>query len=205
MPDYTKAKISIVKICELFDRKPAINNWDIDDGLKPASIEGDIKFQSVQFSYPTRQEVKVLDDFDLVIKKGQRIALVGSSGCGMNYLLLNLNKIPFSHFYINKCFNKGKSTITQLIERYYDPDAGEITINDVDARQLSLGWLRSQMGIVSQEPVLFDATIAENIAYGDNSRHVSMDEIVEAAKKANIHEFIANLPQVLTFFFLYFI
>lgn len=52
------------------------------------------------------------------------------------------------------------------------------------------------MGIVSQEPVLFDATIAENIAYGDNSRHVSMDEIVEAAKKANIHEFIANLPQV---------
>lgn len=94
-------------------------------------------------------------------------------------------------------FNKGKSTITQLIERFYDPDAGEITIDDVDARQLSLGWLRSQMGIVSQEPVLFDATIAENIAYGDNSRHISMDEIVEAAKKANIHEFISNLPQVL--------
>lgn len=82
MPDYTKAKIAIVKICELFDRIPAINNWDTDDGLKPDSIEGDIKFQSVQFAYPTRQEVKVLDDFDLVIKQGQRIALVGSSGCG---------------------------------------------------------------------------------------------------------------------------
>lgn len=84
MPDYTKAKIAIVKICELFDRKPKINNWDVDIGNKFDSIEGDINFKSVQFSYPTRQEVKVLDNFDLTIKKGQRIALVGSSGCGMS-------------------------------------------------------------------------------------------------------------------------
>ena len=61
---------------------------------------------------------------------------------------------------------------------------------------MDLHWLRSQLGIVSQEPILFDLSIAENIAYGDNSREVSMDEIIEAAKKANIHNFIANLPQV---------
>lgn len=91
---------------------------------------------------------------------------------------------------------KGKSTLTQLLERFYDPDEGEVTVNDVDIRHLSLGWLRSQIGIVSQEPILFDSTIAENIAYGDNSRDVPMDEIIEAAKKANIHDFISGLPLV---------
>jgi ABC-type multidrug transport system fused ATPase/permease subunit len=171
MPDYSKAKIAIVKICELFDRVPKVNNWDVNQGAKLDSIEGDINLKSVEFSYPTREEVKVLDDFNLTIRQGQKIALVGSSGCG-------------------------KSTVTQLLERFYDPDAGEVTVNNIDIRHLSLGWLRSQIGIVSQEPILFDTTIAENIAYGDNSRVVPMEEIIEAAKKANIHDFISNLPQV---------
>lgn len=198
MPDYTKAKIAIVKICALFDRRPQIDNWNIDQGRKLESIDSDIRFNSVQFFYPTRPEVKVLDNFDLTIKKGQRIALVGSSGCGkieINKLSLGkpFNMRKFPHIFL------GKSTITQLIERYYDVNEGQVTINDIDIKELSLGWLRSQIGIVSQEPILFDATIAENIAYGDNSRQVPMEEIVAAAKKANIHDFIANLPKVCVF------
>lgn len=79
---------------------------------------------------------------------------------------------------------------------------GEVTINDIDIRHINLGWLRSQIGIVSQEPILFDSTIAENIAYGDNSREVSMDDIIEASKQANIHDFISNLPLVRYFIIL---
>lgn len=82
MPDYTKAKISIVKICELFDRKPKINNWDINDGSKLDEFNGDIMLKSVQFAYPSRPEVKVLQDFNIFVKQGQQVALVGSSGCG---------------------------------------------------------------------------------------------------------------------------
>ena len=110
---------------------------------------------------------------NLTIKKGQQIALVGSSGCG-------------------------KSTVTQLLERYYDSDSGEIKIGEHNLRRINLKWLRSQIGIVSQEPILFDMSIRDNIAYGDNSRDVTMEEITQAAKKANCHDFITKLPQVCT-------
>jgi ATP-binding cassette, subfamily B (MDR/TAP), member 1 len=90
----------------------------------------------------------------------------------------------------------GKSTVTQLIERFYDPDSGTITLGNIDIKDINLYWLRSQIGLVSQEPILFDMSIKENIAYGDNSRTVTMDEIISAAKQANIHDFIVKLPQV---------
>jgi ATP-binding cassette subfamily B (MDR/TAP) protein 1 len=170
MPDYAKAKVSISNVFELLDRVPLINNWHSDEGVKPDDLNGDIKFDSVEFSYPSRNEVKVLKKLDIKIQKGQRIALVGSSGCG-------------------------KSTVTQLLERFYDPENGEITVNNYKLKDVNLHWLRSQIGIVSQEPVLFDTTIAENIAYGDNSRTVPMNEIIEAAKMSNIHDFIVSLPE----------
>jgi ATP-binding cassette, subfamily B (MDR/TAP), member 1 len=84
----------------------------------------------------------------------------------------------------------------QLLERFYDPNTGDIVFGDNKASNLDLYALRSQMGIVSQEPILFDTSIEENIAYGDNSRSVSMDEIINAAKLANIHNFIISLPEV---------
>ena len=109
-------------------------------GIIPKDSEvGEITLESVEFNYPSRLEAKVLDNFSLTIKKGQQIALVGSSGCG-------------------------KSTIIQLLERYYDPNAGCVKIGQHDIKDLNLHWFRSQIGIVSQEPVLFDMTIAENIA-----------------------------------------
>lgn len=171
MPDYAKAQVSIVNILELLDRKPLINNWtSADPSQKSVDLNGEIKFDLVEFTYPARREVTVLNKLSMRIKPGQKIALVGSSGCG-------------------------KSTVTQLLERFYDPDDGSVSINNLNLKDIDLHHLRSQMGIVSQEPVLFDTSIAENIAYGDNSRQVTMDEIIAAAKMANIHDTIINFPE----------
>ena len=115
--------------------------------------------------------MQVLQNFTLSIKMGQTLALVGSSGCG-------------------------KSTILTLIERLYDPLMGSLSLDGTDLKDLNIRWLRSQIGIVSQEPVLFDATIAENIRYGANFRDVSDAEVEEAARTANIHDFIKSLPKV---------
>lgn len=130
-----------------------------------------MSYSQIRFSYPTRLNTTVLKGLDLSITEGQTVALVGPSGCG-------------------------KSTIIQLLERFYDPREGHIMIDNTDSKSLTLASLRSHLGIVSQEPNLFDRTIAENIAYGDNSRVVTSDEIIEAAKNANIHNFIASLPLV---------
>ena len=105
---------------------------------------------------------------------GKALALVGPSGCG-------------------------KSTVVSLIERFYDltnPTDGNITLNGKDIKELNISWLRKQIGLVSQEPVLFNTSIADNIRYGDNSREVPMEEVIEAAKAANIHIDIEKLPQV---------
>lgn len=92
----------------------------------------------------------------------------------------------------------GKSTCIQLLLRLYDPQNGHICIgkNDI-AKEITIKDLRSRLSIVSQEPVLFNRTIAENIAYGDNTRDVPMQEIIEAAKVANVHNFVIQLPQVI--------
>ena len=90
----------------------------------------------------------------------------------------------------------GKSTVVSLIERFYDPLPGCLTLDGNDLMVVNIRWLRSQIGIVSQEPVLFDASIADNIRYGANFREVSDEEVLEAAKAANIHSFIETLPQV---------
>ncbi|OTF71929.1 hypothetical protein BLA29_007031, partial [Euroglyphus maynei] len=89
----------------------------------------------------------------------------------------------------------GKSTCTQILERFYDYEHGEVFVDRNNIHQLNIAWLRSQIGIVSQEPILFDKTIAENIAYGDNSRQVEHSEIVRASQAAHIHDFIKSLPK----------
>uniref|UniRef100_A0A8C2EU80 ATP-binding cassette sub-family B member 5 n=1 Tax=Cyprinus carpio TaxID=7962 RepID=A0A8C2EU80_CYPCA len=168
-PDFAKAKAAAGRILLLLEKKPAIDIYD-ESGQRPTNFSGNIEFRDVQFSYPTRQNVKVLQGLNVSVCQGQTLALVGSSGCG-------------------------KSTTIQLLERFYDPAAGQVFVDGNDSRSLNLAWLRTQMGLVSQEPILFDCTIAENIQYGDNSRVVSQEEIEEAAKKANIHNFILGLPE----------
>ncbi|NXU25414.1 ABCBB protein, partial [Thalassarche chlororhynchos] len=101
---------------------------------------GEIEFHNVTFHYPSRPDVKILDNLNMVIKAGETTAFVGASGAG-------------------------KSTTIQLIQRFYDPTDGMITLDGHDIRSLNIQWLRSQIGIVEQEPVLFATTIAENIRY----------------------------------------
>ena len=193
-PDASKAKISVARIFALFNRKPPIDTTSTD-GERPvcvcvcvcvfvcvmfslalyvqASTTGEIEVKNAHFHYPTRPEVQVLQGMNLAVKPGQTVALVGPSG-------------------------SGKSTVVSLIERFYDPLSGGLSLDGTELRDLNIGWLRSQVGIVSQEPVLFGTSIAENIRYGANFREVSDDEVVEAAKAANIHTFIESLPQVHT-------
>ncbi|KAI5141423.1 Phosphatidylcholine Translocator Abcb4 [Manis pentadactyla] len=178
-PDYAKAKLSAAHLFMLFERQPLIDSYS-EEGLRPDKFEGNVKFNEVVFNYPSRPNVPVLQGLSLEVKKGQTLALVGSSGCG-------------------------KSTVVQLLARFYDPLAGAVlllqfvdfgfqVLDGQEAKKLNVQWLRAHLGIVSQEPILFDCSIAENIAYGDNSRVVSQEEIVCAAKAANIHLFIETLP-----------
>uniref|UniRef100_A0A674DA79 ATP-binding cassette, sub-family B (MDR/TAP), member 4 n=1 Tax=Salmo trutta TaxID=8032 RepID=A0A674DA79_SALTR len=168
-PNYAKAKISASHLMFLINREPAIDNCS-QEGETPDHFDGNVRFQGVRFNYPSRPDLAVLQGLDLKVQKGQTLALVGSSGCG-------------------------KSTTIQLLERFYDPLQGTVMLDNSDAKKLNIHWLRAQMGIVSQEPVLFDCSLAENIAYGDNTRKVTMEEIQSAAKAANIHSFIDDLPQ----------
>ncbi|XP_044861604.1 ATP-dependent translocase ABCB1-like [Mauremys mutica] len=168
-PDFGKAKVSAQRIFQLLNRKPLIDSYS-EEGTKLSQFDGNIEFRDIHFVYPTRPEAHVLQGLSVKVNKGQTLALVGSSGCG-------------------------KSTSIQLLERFYDPMAGQVFADRFDTKTLHLQWLRSKLGIVSQEPILFDCSIAENIQYGDNSRVVSQEEVEEAAKAANIHTFIENLPE----------
>lgn len=134
------------------------------------TTEGQITYKDVFFRYPTRKGVQVLDGLNLEIPKGKTVALVGPSGCG-------------------------KSTCMQLLLRYYDPDEGSVELDETASTDYPLSRIRAKLGLVSQEPILFDRTIAENIAYGDNERKIAMTDIIEAAKAANIHDFISKLPK----------
>ncbi|XP_021353533.1 multidrug resistance protein 1-like isoform X2 [Mizuhopecten yessoensis] len=169
-PDASKAQVSAGHIFTLLDRKPIIDT-ESDDGIKPNDEKFDSKvtFVNVEFRYPTRPDIQVLQGLNLTVEPGQTLALVGTSGCG-------------------------KSTTVQLIERFYDTEDGSVMLDKHNVKDMNIHWLRSQIGIVSQEPVLFDCSIAENIAYGDNDRVVPISEIIEAARKANIHQFIDALP-----------
>jgi len=153
---------------KLLDRRPAIENSP-GIGLQIKSAIGSVLFDKVNFHYPTRPSAKILRELSLGIEPGKSVALVGPSGCG-------------------------KSTCIQLILRFYDPISGKVKFDDNDISALNLDSLRRQMAIVAQEPALFDRTIKDNIAYGDHSRELNMDQIIDAAKMANIHTFIAGLP-----------
>ncbi|KAK9875206.1 hypothetical protein WA026_005998 [Henosepilachna vigintioctopunctata] len=166
-PNLRKGLEAAGRTFSLFDRVPEIKN--VKNASKRPWEYGNIEYSRVYFSYPTRPNVPILRGLDLNIFAGKTIALVGSSGCG-------------------------KSTIIQLLERFYEPTAGAVCIDDVDIGVMDTQHLRAQFALVSQEPNLFDRTIAENIAYGNNQKIVPMAEIIKAAKDANIHEFISSLP-----------
>ena len=135
---------------------------------------GDIHFNNTTFNYPSRPQIKILDSIDIKIKNGSTVAFVGSSGCG-------------------------KSTCMQLLQRFYDPLEGEITLDNRDLKTLNVKWLRSQIGVVNQEPILFGTTIYENIKFGKDD--ATEEDIKLAAMNANAHDFIMSLPDVINSLF----
>ncbi|XP_059216355.1 multidrug resistance protein homolog 65 [Stomoxys calcitrans] len=172
-PAFTAALVASYRIFQILDRKPKITNSVMpakNTFAKQLNLFEGVRYRDIEFRYPSRLDVKVLNGLNLEVLFGKTVALVGNSGCG-------------------------KSTCIQLLQRFYDPDNGSIHINNDDIQaDLSLDNLRSKIGTVSQEPSLFERSIAENIAYGDNSRDVTMSEIIAAAKSANAHSFIMGLP-----------
>ncbi|XP_070711489.1 bile salt export pump [Pempheris klunzingeri] len=168
-PDYAKAKISAARFFQLLDRVPQIRVYD-EKGDKWDNFQGNIEFIDCKFTYPTRPDIQVLNGLNVSVKPGQTLAFVGSSGCG-------------------------KSTSVQLLERFYDPDLGRVLIDGRDSCRVNVSFLRSKIGIVSQEPILFDCSIEENIKYGNNMREISMNEVISAAKKAQLHDFVMALPE----------
>jgi ATP-binding cassette subfamily B protein len=156
------------RIFEILDSRLMIE--ERPDAMDLPDIKGHIRFENVSFTYalPGEEEPLVLKNINLDIPPGKVVALLGPVGCG-------------------------KTTVINLIPRFYDPTEGRILIDGYDIRDVTLKSLRRQIGIVMQETFLFSTTIKENIAYGKPS--ASMEEIIEAAKAAEIHDFIQSLPK----------
>ncbi|GJM91048.1 hypothetical protein PR202_ga07383 [Eleusine coracana subsp. coracana] len=165
--DFSKAEEAAVSIFEIIDRKSMIDASS-EEGRTLETVEGNIELQHVSFKYPARTDVQIFRDLCLRIPSGKTVALVGESG-------------------------SGKSTVIALIERFYDPDSGAIFLDGVNLKTLKLSWLRQQVGLVGQEPVLFNDTIRANIAYSKKDQ-VTEEEIVAVAEAANAHRFISSLP-----------
>jgi ABC-type multidrug transport system fused ATPase/permease subunit len=131
-------------------------------------LNGNVRFEHVAFSYPSRKDVPVLKDISLTVANGEQVAIVGPSGAG-------------------------KSTIASLLLKFYEPDAGKIFFDERSSNEFPLSQLRMQMAFVPQDVILFGGTIRENIAYGKPG--AADDEILAAAKQANAHEFVERFPE----------
>mmetsp|Transcript_81244 Transcript_81244/g.217159 ORF Transcript_81244/g.217159 Transcript_81244/m.217159 type:complete len:686 (-) Transcript_81244:26-2083(-) len=164
--NFQQTVASTGKFLQLLLREPVISS---EGGQFPADCAGSVRFEQVSFEYPGRPDQPVLAGLDLRASPGDVIALVGESGAG-------------------------KSTVGRLLQRYYDPTGGRILLDGRCFTELNLRWLRAQIGVVEQEPVLFDRTIAENIAYG-SAEGRSLEEVRRAAELCNAHGFISALAQ----------
>lgn len=165
-PDIVKGSAALASVFEILDRKTAIDP-DSPLGEEVTRVQGEIELKHVSFAYPQRPDIHIFTNFDLKVKKGRSLALVGQSG-------------------------SGKSSVIALIQRFYDPLSGAVFVDGIDIRKMRLKSLRRHIGLVSQEPSLFACSIYENILYGKEG--ASESEVIEAAKTANAHSFISGLP-----------
>lgn len=163
--DFMRASGASERVFALLDQDRGLEG---EAGRELPSVQGDIRMESVAFTYPSRPDIPVLHDVDLQIQAGQVVALVGPSG-------------------------SGKSTIAALLSRFYDPDSGRILLDGEALTTLEPSWLRRQVGVVSQEPVLFAASIRENIRYGRPG--ATDDEVRSVAQAANAEGFIDAFPE----------
>ena len=162
--DFAKAIGASERVFELLDRVPTVGGGT----QQLATVGGHVRMEGVVFRYPTRDDVTVLDGMDLQLEPGRVVALVGPSG-------------------------GGKSTVAALLSRFYDPNEGRLLLDGVPYTELDPNWLREQVGVVSQEPLLFASSILENIRYGRPG--ASKAEVEAAAQAANAHDFISSFPQ----------
>ncbi len=163
--DFNRAIGASQRVFELLDRVPGVVNHT---GARPDTFRGEMALEDVVFHYPTRPDAPVLECVSLALAPGKVVALVGASG-------------------------SGKSTVAQLLARFYDPVGGRVVADGVDVRELDTRWLREHVGAVSQEPVLFAASIEENLRYGRPD--ATRAEIEAAARAANAHAFIEGFPE----------
>ncbi|MEM6930674.1 MAG: ABC transporter transmembrane domain-containing protein, partial [Myxococcota bacterium] len=163
--DFMRAVGASRRVFQLIDQEPALEGHG---GRTLQSMGGRLELDHVHFRYPTRPDVPVLEGFQLVVEPGAVVALVGPSG-------------------------SGKSTVAGLLVRFYDPDEGAIRVDGTDLRELDTTWWREQIGLVSQEPILFATSIAENIRYGRPD--ASDEDLREAARAANALGFVESFPE----------
>lgn len=163
--NFARVKASMERITEVLDTEEDIP--DVEEGILPQIKQGKISFDKVSFQYPGTQ-IPILKDISFEAKAGESIAILGATG-------------------------SGKSSLFQLIPRLYDIDKGKVLIDDTDVRWMKFDDLRKQIGFVPQEAMLFTGTVKENILWGKED--ASMEEITEAAKRAQIHETIIKLPK----------
>ncbi|KZL88052.1 abc transporter [Colletotrichum incanum] len=174
--EFTRAASAAAQLFKLIDRKSEIDPFD-KSGEQPTETVGVVDLENITFEYPTRPGVTVLKNYSLHVPAGKVTALVGSSG-------------------------SGKSTIIGLIERWYNPKAGTIKLDGTPIEKLNLNWLRKNVRLVQQEPVLFQGTVFENIANGlvgtpweSAPREEQLRRVQEAAKIAFAHDFVSQLPE----------
>uniref|UniRef100_A0ACD5XRS8 Uncharacterized protein n=1 Tax=Avena sativa TaxID=4498 RepID=A0ACD5XRS8_AVESA len=166
MTTFAEGQSAAHRLFTTIKRKPEIDIYD-KTGQQLENTRGDVELKDVYFSYPTRPEKLIFDRFSLHVSSGTTMALVGESG-------------------------SGKSTVISLVERFYDPQAGEVLIDGINIKSLQLNLVRGKIGLVSQEPLLFLISIRDNIMYGKED--ATFEEIKRAAELANASKFIDKLP-----------
>lgn len=162
--DFMKALGASERVFELMDRKSTI----VGGNLKPEGLAGHIHFKDLHFAYPSRPDLPVLQGLDLELRPGEVVALVGHSG-------------------------SGKSTVAALLSRLYDPQRGHIEFDGHPYENLDVEWVREQVGVVSQEPILFATSIRNNICYGRPG--ASLEDVLLAARASNAHDFVQAFPE----------
>lgn len=160
--DFARAAGASSRVFKLLDERVAMQT---EPGRKPAATKGEVRFDNVDFSYPSRAETLVLRNLSFFLEPGEAVALVGPSG-------------------------SGKSTVAALLSRLYEPQSGTLFLDGDAFHELDASWLRRQVGVVSQEPILFATSIKENIRYG--REEANAEEIEAAARAANAHGFISD-------------
>ncbi|UMM42746.1 hypothetical protein L5515_018454 [Caenorhabditis briggsae] len=161
------ARVAAASIYETIERVPKIDPYS-KKGRFLDKVIGRVKFENVHFRYPTRKDAKILNGLNLTIEPGTSVALVGHSGCG-------------------------KSTSVGLLTRLYEPETGNVTIDGTDVRELNIDYLRNVVGIVQQEPILFNDTIHNNLLLGNPN--AKREKMIEVCKMANAHDFIEKMPK----------